>query len=403
MHGRVDPSQVGGPGGAVTAGEGDHPPPGHLVLDCAGDGWTVLRAGSAARLPVPPGTVGLDAPADLLRAWTAALRAACADDGPPDTIRVLVPSLFGAARRSLVTAAAAGVGAAATTVPRALAIAERQSVPYRDRLLVIEAGATGHEEESLAHLVIRADGKWMPTVGASGTAGELARRFDAEADTILVDGPDRLYAQTREAFAARGMWCVLAVDRDRLVIDEAAIADRMAPPAAEPGPVHRHRRRAAVGAALCLVAAVVAIVAAPRPPGQYRTVELTGALVELPARWAVNAPDPARRIATGPAGARITVVFTALRAPATRARVAAELRAALAAHPDPRIENLRDRLRYGDREVIAYRQRTRNRSVSWFLWIDGPAQLAIGCEPAGADPDELDAACRHAVATIGAR
>ncbi|BDH58943.1 type VII secretion-associated protein [Tsukamurella sp. PLM1] len=392
--------------------------PERIIIDCAGDQWTVRGPdGAVCTLPAPPDAGEFVAPAEATRRWAQWLADSASGCAPSKRWTVLAPSVFGAPRRSLIAAGAASHGVAAEVLPRAEALVRAAGLLYCRRALVVEC----RDAVAQAHVLDFANGAWRPVAAAAHPDPVLAGReiLDDRVDQALVDGPPDVYEAVRAALAAEKLWRVVRTEPGD-VLDALADPDPERETEAEPealregGTTARSRRPRwlLAGAAATTVAGVASGVVsclpgtsppAPERPVQaaetYVSVEFDGAVVDLPRGWAVTEPAPGRRLAQADDGRRVTVVRTALRAPSDVVAVAAELEAALAERGDGRVSGL-NRSQVGGREVIGYREQLdAERVVDWYVVVAGAAQLSVGCE-AGRTAAPLATACERAVSTV---
>ncbi len=130
----------------------------------------------------------------------------------------------------------------------------------------------------------------------------------------------------------------------------------------------------------------------------------------VPAGWAHTGGRPERRRVlltplAAPEGSDLVVVESSplgYDAAAEPERAAAELRAVYDAglRAGTALSGYDARARFAGRAVTAYVEDAGATTVRWFVLLDGPSQLSVGCRHTGAGTDAVLAACAGVVATL---
>jgi len=182
-------------------------------------------------------------------------------------------------------------------------------------------------------------------------------------------------------------------------------------------PVPRRRSRLARAAPALVAAAVLtaAVSAWPSsaPVAPTGVVAQYGYAMRLPEGWAHSGGLPERRrtlltpVAAAQGSDLVVVERTALGydAAAEPARAATDLRAAfdaavLAGEP---LWDFRPSLRHSGRPVAGYRQHAPGATVDWYVLLDLPDQVSVGCQHTNAGAAEVGRACAVVVGSVGLR
>ena len=349
------------------------------------------------------------------------------------------PSTWGAVRCGVLARAAAGMRPPASLIPRAVLVARSHSDTVMGNCVVVE---TTHRPSYPADTVpptwdvarlVRTSGGWVIersgviTLDDDAHVGEkIVALVDDSVEAVFVDGSDRdeVRAAIEEicAYAVAGR--VVPVDR-ALVRRHGARTAVVAPlPEAmgdQPGDARarqsfawRYRLPIACCALLVVGLVVLGVVGwrhdAPQGP-TYRDAVVGRTTLSVPAAWHRTAPpmpgDPsdrgtgqARSVFTDPgSGGRILLVQSDVRSASTLDSVANSLRNRISQRGDDVVSEFSASTRFGDREVIAYREAPASGSaIRWYVLVDDDLQVSIGCQ-AGSAGESVDAHCARAVST----
>ncbi|MGQ0572999.1 MAG: type VII secretion-associated protein [Pseudonocardia sp.] len=249
----------------------------------------------------------------------------------------------------------------------------------------------------------------------------VARGRDGPVPVLLVGGVART-PLLAELLDAAGVGPVTVADRPQaaavlgaLRADDPVTA-RPAPPVVPrwlPNPP-RHRRGSAhaVVAGLLAVAGAALLLAGPGPvpePGPAAVVQY-GYGMRLPDGWAHTGGMPERRRTLltpvgAPEGSDLVVVERTplgYDAAAEPARALADLRAALdsAVAGGAAVRGVELAGSYAGRPVATYRQDVADGALDWYVLLDGPDQLSVGCRHTLAGAAQVRRACAVVVGSL---
>lgn len=335
---------------------------------------------------------------EVRRLWSDLLEVVAGEHS--ETLVLVLPTWWSAARVDLVTRAADGRASEVVVRQRASALrveGEATVVELSEEFVVI--AAPGFEVEVLPRRT------W--DIAGRLTAGNLS-----VATEVLIDVPAGVSAPP-PALAARlraGGIPVSYSDRHRMMVSARAGLSDDTLPESTGGPACSRRRVAAV-----LFGTMVALSAigggwamqtlSDQPPADPSTVLLVEGrvAVRVPAQWAVQ------RIVSGPGSARLRVSAptgdsTALHltqsvgaATNTIAEVAETLRQALESEPPGVFADMDPEGSVGGRPAVTYRELRPGSETSWAVVIDGAVRVAIGCQGPPERRDVIREACVRAV------
>ena len=353
------------------------------------------------------------------------------------------PSTWGSVRCGVLSRAAAGTHPPVSLIPRAVLVARSHSDTVMGNCVVVE---TTHRPGYPADTVpptwdvarmVRTSAGWV--IERSGVitsdddahVGEkIVELIDDSVEAVFVDGSDRdqVRAAIEEicAYAVAGR--VVPVDR-ALVRRHGARTAVVAPlPEAMGAQPEDARARQSLARRYrlpiaCLAALVVGLVVlgvvgwrhnAPQGP-TYRDAVVGRTTLSVPAAWHHSAPPmpgkptdratgQARSVFTDPgSGGRILLVLSDVRSASTLDSVATSLRNRIRQRGDDVVSEFSASTRFGDREVIAYREAPASGSaIRWYVLVDDDLQVSVGCQP-GSTGDPIDDVCARAVSTVQVR
>ncbi|WP_083444409.1 type VII secretion-associated protein [Gordonia sp. w5E2] len=350
------------------------------------------------------------------------------------------PSTWGSVRCGVLSRAAAGMHPPVSLIPRAVLVARSHSDTVMGNCVVVE---TTHRPSYPADTVpptwdvarmVRTSAGWaiersgVITVDGDAQAGEkIVELIDDSIEAVFVDGADRnqVRAAIEEICAHTVAGRVVPVDRG-LVRRHGARTTVIAPlpeaVGAQPEDTRarqsfarRYRLPIACCAALVVGLVVLGVVGwghhAPQGPA-YRDAVVGRTTLSVPAAWHHSAPpmpgDPTdrgegqtRSVFTDPgSGGRILLVQSDVRSASTLDSVANSLRNRISQRGDDVVSEFSASTRFGDREVIAYREAPASGSaIRWYVLVDDDLQVSIGCQ-AGSAGESVDAHCARAVSTV---
>lgn len=381
--------------------------------------------------------------------------------GAPDRPVVLGhPSTWGSVRCGVLARAASCLRVPVSLVPRAVLIARSHSDTVMSNCVIVEtthrpayptdttpptwdvqrmartssgwkvagSGVITHTVDERVHAIGAAAGGPADT----GIGQRIVALIDDSVEAVFVDGADpaQVRAAIEEICAYTVAGRVVAVDRGlvrRHGSRTAVIAPLPETPPALPGNAAEqqswaHRNRLPIAGLAALLVALLAIgffafdVTGRRneepPTAPYREATVGRTTLSVPAGWHQSTPPkPAdqtdrgaaqtRSVFTDPStGSRILLVQSDVRSASTLGSVANSLRNRIGQRGDDVVIEFSASTRFGDREVIAYREAPASGSaIRWYVLVDDDLQVSVGCQ-AGSTGEPVDVECARAVSTV---
>lgn len=375
---------------------------------------TVLEVGPAAvrRLPhgddlAEPGVVcaalaGIDdttvlldeRPVSVEHLWRHILSAS--SDMPCEAITLVHPSWWPARRVTRLAEWASGAAASVEAQPR--------STPAR-------LGATAMLIELGADVVAICRGFATPEVlaGPADPAAIVARIMAAGSPSrVIIDAPHGVPGAPDLVQVLRTMLSDNGIPTELHRIEESV--PTALPPDIRSATPRRHPQRPAAITALAVVAtillAVGLVTARPHEAPIGRTVNLVEGriVVQIPAHWRL------RRVTAGPGSHRVEITsvtdpsdalhITQSYAPGqTHDTVAYLLDEAIRHEPPGVFTDFDPDGRRAGRQVLTYQETRVGREIRWFVLLDGPTRISIGCQRGHGSPDAIGPVCDHAIAS----
>lgn len=353
------------------------------------------------------------------------------------------PTAWGVLRTSLLAEAvrtAVGEGVPITVVPRAAAIAQSHMESSAQMCMVAEC----HGGRLDLHQLTRLDDHWSvtstsvfdETLSGDEAADVLEPLVGDAVEAILVDGDnrDRVAATLRLLEEHTPTGRIAAVER---VLLHRHGGTRLAAPPPSPAPVGSVSTRSraqtaaiAAAASAALIAVIVAVlVIAPwrADPDAQSVADTTEGAPTAPAattpvgvtaevgRVSLSVPDGWRRtsdpvdddgavpfttFAARTDDRRIILVQNSVRSDSTLDTVAVSLRNRLDQRGSDVVTEFSPRTRYGDRDVIGYRETpVSGGQIRWYVIVDSALQVSVGCQDGG-QGQSVDPACLAAVRSV---
>jgi type VII secretion-associated protein (TIGR03931 family) len=253
---------------------------------------------------------------------------------------------------------------------------------------------------------------------------QVVARSDTEAivatipisKAVLLDGPEGvegaypLVAAIADRLRANGVAVTIA-DSDWVRRGVDALSSREDGHGAPPRPVsYRSRRATAVLAGTLLSAAALcggfaARLDVPRSAAHMpMTLLVEGRVgVMVPAQWVVqrvtSGPGSARLVVVSPTDADIAVNITQSSLPPHQSheQVAEALRSALRQEPDGVFVEFNPSDRRAGQLAVTYREVRADHQISWVILVDESLRIAIGCQSAPGQEDEVREVCDQAI------
>ncbi len=362
----------------------------------------------------------------------------------PQAITLTHPTAWGILRTSLLTGAIETVvadGVAVTAVPRAVAIAQSHMESSAQVCVVAECHDGRLDVHQMTHDV---DGWSVATTSVfdesptDDDATDLLEPIVGDAvEAILVDGDnrDRVAATLRlfEDHTPTGR--IAAVER--ILLHRHGGTRLPAPPVGSApigsaAPRSRVRTAAIVSAAAAVVVGLVVAVLLVAPwrtdgDGSPRVVDATGAeattggsptpigvtadvgrvSVLVPEGWRRTSDPvdddgavPFTTFAARSDDRRIILVQNSVRSGSTLDTVAVSLRNRLDQRGTDVVTEFSPRTRYGDRDVIGYRETpVSGGQIRWYVVVESALQVSVGCQDGG-QGQSVDAECLAAVRSV---
>ncbi|GGF32406.1 type VII secretion-associated protein [Williamsia phyllosphaerae] len=366
-------------------------------------------------------------------AWTAAFADVLTGSDAPE-ITLAHPSAWGTLRTSLLAESigmAVGDGVAITLIPRAVAIAESHMEASAQMCVVTEC----HDGRLDVHRLTRDASHWSiaatsvfdETLDDEEAADVLEPLVGDAVEAILVDGDNRDRVATTlrllEDHTPTGR--IAAVER--ILLHRYGGTRLPAPPlaCAPVGSVTpRSRTKTAVvvaGATAVLIAVVAGVVIAPwradtdderqaadtttSPPGV--TADVGRVSMSVPAGWRRTSDPvdddgavPFTTFAARSDDRRIILVQNSVRTDSTLDTVAVSLRNRLDQRGSDVVTEFSPRTRYGDRDVIGYRETpVSGGQIRWYVVVESALQVSVGCQDGG-QGQSVDTDCLAAVRSV---
>ncbi|GAA1455860.1 type VII secretion-associated protein [Williamsia maris] len=376
-------------------------------------------------------------------AWTAVFADALTG-ADPQAITLAHPTAWGTLRTSLLTEAirtAVDDRVALSVVPRAVAIAQAHMESSAQMCVVAEC----HDGRLDVHQLTRDAGHWSVTATSvfdetlddDEAADALEPLVGDAVEAILVDGDNRdRVAATLGLFDEHTPTGRIAAV-ERVLLHRHGGTRQPAPPltsapVGSAAPRSRAQTVAIVTAASAvLVAVLVAVIVVapwrtdtddaqrladtaradrttgdtPTPAGV--TADVGRVSVTVPAGWR-RTSDPAdddgavpfTTFAARSDDRRIILVQNSVRSDSTIDTVAVSLRNRLDQRGTDVVTEFSPRTRYGDRDVIGYRETpVSGGQIRWYVVVESALQVSVGCQDGG-QGQSVDAECLAAVRSV---
>lgn len=347
-----------------------------------------------------------------------------------DTVVVAHPSSWGTLRRSVIDESAQRLDRDVRLVPRAAAIARSHLGSVSGRYAVVEVFA----DRADVHIMHCPNGEWDIVNSRAGESDPstitalISAAVPDEVEAVLVDATDPEIRRTTVEIVEQAtvVGRVIPVDRWLLVrfgADRRTAAPEQESPADR---VESRKRRplapalAAAGVVAVLVVVGIAVAghrrgdsepAAARsgaPAPATEQVAIGRVRLTVPAGWTEtrepatghgSAVWPRTTFADPASDRRLTVMQFAIRAGANQQTVASSLRSRIEQRGGDDVQDFREHLRVGGRDVVGYRELSGSgRPVDWYVMAGDRLQVSVGCQ-AGSTAD-IAAECERTIASL---
>ncbi|WP_059016023.1 type VII secretion-associated protein [Mycobacterium sp. M26] len=375
---------------------------------------TVLEVGPAAVRRLPHGddlaepplvcaalagiddtTVLLDeCPVSVEHLWRHILSAS--SDMPCEAITLVHPSWWPARRVTRLAEWASGAAATVATQPR--------STPAR-------LGTTAVLIELGTDVVAICRGFATPDVlaGPADPASIVARIMATSSPSrVLIDAPHGVPGAGDLAQILRTMLSDNGIPTELHRIEDSVPA--ALPPDTRSAAPRRHPQRpaaiAAFAVAVTILLAVVFVTARPDEAPIGRTVNLVEGriVVQIPADWRL------RRVTAGPGSHRVELTsvtdpsdalhITQSYAPGQTHDTVAHVLDEAIRHEAPGVfTDFDPDGRRAGRQVLTYQETRSGREIRWFVLLDGPTRISIGCQRGHGSPEAIGPVCDRAIAS----
>jgi type VII secretion-associated protein (TIGR03931 family) len=393
--------------------------PGMIRRLCCGTGVIADAEMARSALDAIDDAVALvdECPVTVDSLWRAVLRSL--DCGHPETVVLVHPSWWAAARVEVVTTAAGILADKVVTRRRSWLLA--QAAPERTPTAVVEIAERLVVVSGAA--VVAEPRRGDPQRIAERVAQAVVEMTRGSAAAVLIDAPGAisgaaaLATMIADEVRLTGAKSTIVVDDARLqqlaVVGVSAAKERSEPRPLEDtcGASSRHRNRLLVPlgvAGVMLAAAVPAIApfAGSRVPPAEKTP--TTSLVEGRIALTVPAAWPVQRIVAGPGSARIQVtspsdpdvalhVTQSPVAQETLSDTAESLKRALDAEPAGVFVDFDPAGHSAGRPAVTYREVRAGHDIRWTVLLDGAVRIGVGCQSRPGGEDAVREVCEQAV------